>query len=892
MQLGNSFDVPIAQNEEEINALHSDVSSNFSFALRRSPSLSSISSSTPSILNTSDFYAQTQESQQGKFKSDLNPDQYAICIEARDMAAMCSTRNLRERERYLDELQMQIEREREIEAARTTRCGAKSIPASLAHVTSTNQQKKTKSKSNSGSRKRSSAFWFSSGSSSEEEEEGYESTSESSDDGDVYQVKETEFIDEEDNSDFEDFAEEEKELELLCDAPYGTRHGQSIDADVTLSPGRFSMALDTEMPPSSVASRASLAQASGRCVSPPPYGFNGASASASSHSTPIKLQYKKSKSLNKARELEIAKAKAEAEYKARSKAMAVSERDLTKPREILKVSSEEIVYMECLSTAQSNQASMPAMVDAIVEYVVWLRTQARPHLRTSRDLQRACAANYQHQQAKYPHQQPYESAPSAGRYLPQAQLGTAEKPFVPMARRVLIHCLDGYTDSSILALSYIMYDRAISLPQAYLYLQNECKRSFFVYSSDVAFLQAIEKRVQLVVQSQGRDKFNDDLSEEEQQARLEAERVARDAEIAASIAASMAAASPQGAGSSKGLASTTRERAKSLIPRPGLFSRSSSKDSTGSCATVKASQVSFSTPATPAPSSLPRGPLPAPRPASAAPAMSLSPSSALQQKEDTNAVSDAWFHSEHFDGHFPSRILDYLYLGNLSHASNALMLKELGITHVLSIGESALVPPSKQCAPSSPSSAARARTPTNSLWLEHSLGNITVMDVQDINDDGVDSILPHLMAGMQFIDSARAAGGKCLVHCRVGVSRSATVVIGQIMKDLDMSLAEAYLLVRARRLNILIQPTILFMHTLWTWEEQIRNLNKKQLKSFEENENYPAFEKSGRICWPVLATEIADLNFKCEPGSKNWAESPCIAVANRDSSTRSQLLIR
>ncbi|WAR62801.1 hypothetical protein PtB15_15B389 [Puccinia triticina] len=48
-----------------------------------------------------------------------------------------------------------------------------------------------------------------------------------------------------------------------------------------------------------------------------------------------------------------------------------------------------------------------------------------------------------------------------------------------------------------------------------------------------------------------------------------------------------------------------------------------------------------------------------------------------------------WFYDSRFDGHFPSRILPFVYLGNLNHASNALMLKALGITHVVSMGEPA-----------------------------------------------------------------------------------------------------------------------------------------------------------------------------------------------------------
>lgn len=51
--------------------------------------------------------------------------------------------------------------------------------------------------------------------------------------------------------------------------------------------------------------------------------------------------------------------------------------------------------------------------------------------------------------------------------------------------------------------------------------------------------------------------------------------------------------------------------------------------------------------------------------------------------------SRVWFDDKRFDG-FPSRILPFLYLGNLEHAGNASMLKSLNITHVVSVGESLL----------------------------------------------------------------------------------------------------------------------------------------------------------------------------------------------------------
>ena len=69
-----------------------------------------------------------------------------------------------------------------------------------------------------------------------------------------------------------------------------------------------------------------------------------------------------------------------------------------------------------------------------------------------------------------------------------------------------------------------------------------------------------------------------------------------------------------------------------------------------------------------------------------------------------------------------------------------------------------------------------------------------VGDMRNISDDGIDSIRPHIEESNAFIEDARRAGGKVLVHCRVGVSRSATLTIAYLMKHLEMDLASAYLL--------------------------------------------------------------------------------------------------
>lgn len=123
------------------------------------------------------------------------------------------------------------------------------------------------------------------------------------------------------------------------------------------------------------------------------------------------------------------------------------------------------------------------------------------------------------------------------------------------------------------------------------------------------------------------------------------------------------------------------------------------------------------------------------------------------------------------------------------------MLHALGITHVVSVGECALVPPpnmqnflnnqsSASCSVhphpgSSSSQLIQGKGPGHqgSLWIEERAGRIKVLDIQGVCDDGIDTLEPQLEPICEWIDKARKEGGQVLVHCRVGVSRSATVTV-------------------------------------------------------------------------------------------------------------------
>jgi len=230
-----------------------------------------------------------------------------------------------------------------------------------------------------------------------------------------------------------------------------------------------------------------------------------------------------------------------------------------------------------------------------------------------------------------------------------------------------------------------------------------------------------------------------------------------------------------------------------------------------------------------------------------------------------------------FDGSFPSRVLPYLYLGNLNHASNPYMLHALGITHVVSVGECALVPP--MCPMPRPGSNGVVEPGTQvnfsgsdgdgsssssfvygsgpngqgSLWIEEREGRIKVLDIKGVSDDGIDSLRPQFAPICDWIEKARQENGKVLVHCRVGVSRSATVTIAYVMKYHHLSLVDAYLLVRSRRLSILIQPNMRLLYNLVGWEIELAKEKAKK-------ENLEKVPPNGRLSWPCLAREVHRLN--------------------------------
>ncbi len=102
--------------------------------------------------------------------------------------------------------------------------------------------------------------------------------------------------------------------------------------------------------------------------------------------------------------------------------------------------------------------------------------------------------------------------------------------------------------------------------------------------------------------------------------------------------------------------------------------------------------------------------------------------------------------------------------------------------------------------------------------------NIRVQDI-DSND-----LLREFDLTYKFISEAKEQSTACLVHCKMGISRSASVVIAFIMKEMEMNLRNAHGFVKQKR--SCINPNKGFMQQLETYES-ILNAHKSKFNLFE-----------------------------------------------------------
>lgn len=127
-----------------------------------------------------------------------------------------------------------------------------------------------------------------------------------------------------------------------------------------------------------------------------------------------------------------------------------------------------------------------------------------------------------------------------------------------------------------------------------------------------------------------------------------------------------------------------------------------------------------------------------------------------------------------------------LFLGNLEAAEDKALLQSLGVTHIVNLCDS------------------KSHFKKSFVYL-----NCPVAD-------GDESIAKHFKTIADFIERSKTV----FVHCQMGVSRSATVVIAYFMQKQNMSKQEATDFVRSKR--VVIKPNMMFDVQLGLLEETLQ----------------------------------------------------------------------
>lgn len=122
-----------------------------------------------------------------------------------------------------------------------------------------------------------------------------------------------------------------------------------------------------------------------------------------------------------------------------------------------------------------------------------------------------------------------------------------------------------------------------------------------------------------------------------------------------------------------------------------------------------------------------------------------------------------------------SEILPSLYLCGAGVAI-PVFLEKLGITCVIN------------AAPELPDTPLSLFDGSKPLYRQ-----VPVLDKSDIN------ISEYFDEVADLIEQTRQTNGKTMVHCVAGVSRSASLVLAYLMKHMNMSLKDAFELVRTAR---------------------------------------------------------------------------------------------
>ncbi|MFN8389379.1 MAG: dual specificity protein phosphatase [Bdellovibrionota bacterium] len=141
-----------------------------------------------------------------------------------------------------------------------------------------------------------------------------------------------------------------------------------------------------------------------------------------------------------------------------------------------------------------------------------------------------------------------------------------------------------------------------------------------------------------------------------------------------------------------------------------------------------------------------------------------------------------------------TEILDFLYLSSYREMLTERSRGTFGVTHILNVKEGI-------------------------RFEEDSAVEVLHIPLSDYGETDLRRVFPDCFA---FIERAREAGGKILVHCRSGQNRSTTVVVGYLTFVRGMTLRESWEHVSTRR------PFVTIAEPYWAQLEALEKALKNE----------------------------------------------------------------
>nr|CAH8870020.1 unnamed protein product [Trichobilharzia regenti] len=177
----------------------------------------------------------------------------------------------------------------------------------------------------------------------------------------------------------------------------------------------------------------------------------------------------------------------------------------------------------------------------------------------------------------------------------------------------------------------------------------------------------------------------------------------------------------------------------------------------------------------------------------------------------------------------PSPILPHLVLGSREDANSPTICKQYGITHIVNVSLEGGIP---------------------SHILKQNFYQIPV------NDNYTDLMTPYFKDAFAFIDSAKTAHGRVLIHCSAGISRSPTLAIAYLMYSCRMKMREAYDVVKSGRNSV--APNFNFLGQLLEFEHHLHDSGCSEASI----DSTPTFGSPSSLCSSVsyVPTESSSLH--------------------------------